>query len=44
VPAEFLRPSQLGIAIAIGGLWWSHRYIGLAASSFSDGPLGAALG
>ncbi|MCT0205937.1 hypothetical protein KQ302_12645 [Synechococcus sp. CS-602] len=44
VPAEFLRPSQLGIAIAIGGLWWSHRYIGLATSSFSDGPLGAALG
>ncbi|NQV10476.1 MAG: hypothetical protein HQ527_04825 [Cyanobacteria bacterium] len=44
VLAEFLRPSQLGIAIAIGALWWSHRYIGLAASSFGNGPLGAALG
>ena len=24
---EFLRPSQLGICIAIGVLWWAHRFI-----------------
>ena len=41
---EFLRPSQLGIALAIGLLWWSHRTIGLAASAFLAGPLGRALG
>ncbi|QEY33521.1 hypothetical protein EVJ50_12180 [Synechococcus sp. RSCCF101] len=31
---EFLRPSQLGILIAIGVLWWSHRWIPLAAAGF----------
>lgn len=42
--SEFLRPSQLGIAIAIGLFWWSHRYIGPAASAFLNGPLGRTLG
>ena len=41
---EFLRPSQLGIAIAIGTLWWSHRFLGLATGSFLNGPLGRLLG
>ena len=31
---EFLKPSQLGIAIAIGFLWWSHRFIALISNSF----------
>jgi uncharacterized membrane protein len=35
VLAEFLRPSQLGIAIAVGVFWWAHRYIGVAAIAFS---------
>jgi uncharacterized membrane protein len=44
VISEFLRPSQLGIAIAIGTLWWSHRFLGLATASFLNGPLGRLLG
>jgi len=32
---EFLRPAYLGIAIAVGLFWGSHRWIGLAATSFS---------
>ncbi|WP_320663415.1 NnrU family protein [Prochlorococcus sp. MIT 1223] len=31
---EFLRPSQLGICIAIGVIWWSHRFISLGSSTF----------
>ena len=31
---EFLRPSQLGICIAIGGLWWAHKFIVSASQSF----------
>ncbi len=42
--AEFLRPAQLGIAIAIALIWWSHRFLGLAAQAFLAGPLGAWLG
>jgi uncharacterized membrane protein len=41
---EFLRPAQLGIAIAIGVFWWSHRFLGLAAEAFLGGPLGRLLG
>ncbi len=41
---EFLRPAQLGIAIAIGLIWWSHRFLGLAAVAFLEGPLGRLLG
>jgi uncharacterized membrane protein len=44
VPAEFLRPSQLGIAIAIGVLWWAHRWIGLGATVFSRTALAHWLG
>ncbi len=42
--AEFLRPAQLGIAIAIGLFWWSHRFIGAAAQAFLESPLGRTLG
>ena len=31
---EFLRPSQLGICIAIALIWWSHRFIALASNAF----------
>tara|TARA_Y100001968_G_scaffold321850_2_gene356955 strand:+ start:109 stop:831 length:723 start_codon:yes stop_codon:yes gene_type:complete len=31
---EFLRPSQLGICIAIGVIWWSHRFIFLGSKVF----------
>tara|TARA_Y100001968_G_scaffold248389_1_gene232914 strand:- start:853 stop:1575 length:723 start_codon:yes stop_codon:yes gene_type:complete len=31
---EFLRPSQLGICLAIGILWWSHRFISIGSQSF----------
>ena len=44
VLSEFLRPSQLGIALAIGILWWSHRFLGLASQAFLNGPLGRLLG
>ncbi|MBM5799773.1 MAG: hypothetical protein FJ077_02815 [Cyanobacteria bacterium K_DeepCast_35m_m2_023] len=32
---EFLRPAQLGIAIAIGIFCWAHQFIGLGATAFS---------
>jgi uncharacterized membrane protein len=44
VLAEFLRPSQLGIAIAIGVLWWAHRWIGLGATAFARSGLSHWLG
>ena len=28
---EFVRPSQLGIAIAVGVFWWAHHYISSAS-------------
>jgi len=31
---EFLRPSQLGICIAIAVFWWAHRFISLASNVF----------
>ncbi len=31
---EFLRPSQLGICIAVGVFWWSHRFISEASEAF----------
>ncbi len=44
VASEFLRPAQLGIAIAIGLFWWSHRYIGVGATGFSRTQLAHWLG
>ena len=31
---EFLKPSQLGICIAIAFFWWSHRFVSLGAEVF----------
>ena len=31
---EFLRPSQLGICIAVGVFWWAHRFISVASEAF----------
>lgn len=31
---EFLRPSQLGILIAIGVFWWAHQYISVGSIAF----------
>jgi uncharacterized membrane protein len=43
VLTEFLRPAQLGIAIAIGVFWWSHRWIGAAATAFRRSALEGLL-
>lgn len=44
VASEFLRPAQLGIAIAIGLFWWAHRFIGVGATAFSRTALAHWLG
>ena len=31
---EFLRPSQIGILIAVATFWWSHRFITLGTELF----------
>ena len=31
---EFLRPSQMGIIIAVCFFWWSHKFISLGAERF----------
>ncbi len=36
---EFFRPSQAGILIAIGFLWWCHRYISIGSSIFHSSQL-----
>ena len=41
---EFLRPAQLGIAIAVGVFWWAHRYIPSAAQAMRNSPLEGLLG
>ena len=30
--SEFLRPAQLGIAVAVAVFWWAHRYISSAGA------------
>ena len=42
--SEFLRPAQLGIAIAVGVFWWAHRFIGSGATAFSRTALAHWLG
>jgi uncharacterized membrane protein len=42
--AEFLRPAQLGIAIAVVVFWWAHRFIGSGATAFSRTGLAHWLG
>ncbi|MFM7635746.1 MAG: NnrU family protein [Cyanobacteriota bacterium] len=44
VAGEFLRPAQLGIAIAVGVFWWAHRFIGQGAIAFSRTSLAHWLG
>ncbi|MFN9623056.1 MAG: NnrU family protein [Cyanobacteriota bacterium] len=41
---EVLRPSQLGIAVAVGVFWWAHRWIGAASTAFSRTALAHWLG
>ncbi|KGG18236.1 Conserved NnrU/NnuR-like membrane enzyme [Prochlorococcus sp. MIT 0603] len=36
---EFIRPSQLGILIAIAALWWSHRFISVGTQMFLSSKL-----
>ena len=42
--SEFLRPAQLGIVIAVGVFWWSHRFISTAAASVRNSALESLLG
>ena len=42
--AEFLRPAQLGIAIAVGVFWWAHRFIPIGATAFLHSRLENLLG
>jgi uncharacterized membrane protein len=44
VAQEFLRPAQLGIAVAVGVFWWAHRFIGAGAVAFSRSGLAHWLG
>jgi len=41
---EFLRPAQLGIAIAIGVFWWAHRFIPIGTTAFLHSRLESLLG
>ena len=40
---EFIRPSQLGICIAIAAFWWSHRFISLGSQLFLSSKLAELL-
>ena len=40
---EFIRPSQLGIVIAVSVLWWAHRFIPLGSQVLLSSPLGKML-
>ena len=31
---EFLRPSQLGICVAVGSIWWAHKFISVSSKAF----------
>ena len=33
---EFFKLSQLGILIAIAIIWWSHKYINIAVTTFNS--------
>ena len=41
---EFIRPAQLGIAIAVGVFWWAHRFIPNAAGLMRNSALENLLG
>ncbi|MFL0723073.1 MAG: NnrU family protein [Prochlorococcus sp.] len=40
---EVLRPAQLGIAIAVGVFWYSHRFIPLGSAAFLSSKLEGVL-
>ena len=42
--SEFLRPAQLGIAIAVGVFWWAHRWIPIGTTAFLHSRLESLLG
>ncbi len=41
---EFLRPSQLGIVIAVIVFWWAHQFISIASQAFLSFNLTDLLG
>ncbi len=41
---EFLRPSQMGILIAVLFFWWSHKFISLGAEAFISFDLTELIG
>lgn len=41
---EFLRPAQLGIAIAVGVFWWAHHFIPSAGEMVRNSALERLLG
>ena len=41
---EFLRPAQVGIAIAVGVFWWAHRFIPTVAGMVRNSALESLLG
>ena len=41
---EFIKPSQIGICIAIAIIWWSHRFISFANEAFLSSYLTEFLG
>ena len=41
---EFLRPAQLGIAIAVAIFWWAHQFIPSAAEMVRNSALARLLG
>ena len=41
---EFLRPAQLGIAIAVAVFWWAHRFIPIGTTAFLHSQLESLLG
>ena len=40
---EFLRPAQVGIAIAVGVFWWAHRFIPTVAGMVRNSALESLL-
>ena len=40
---EFLRPAQVGIAIAVGVFWWAHRFIPTASGMVRNSALESLL-
>ncbi len=40
---EFFKFSQLGILIAVAVIWWSHKYINIAVTTFNSSSLSEIL-